>query len=150
MARDDDLRDDLPGDLEALVQECLAPGESAQIVLRGAFKQILVCTDTRVMILKTGLMTGHAFGSNSFQLPYGAVSGVQVKFGILDGYLEVSAGGVQAQDKSLWAKDPSLDPNESPNCVGFIGHDAAERFRRAGALILQHAQGRGAAPSNAA
>jgi hypothetical protein len=149
MTHDDGLRDDLPEELEALVQANLGPEETVEIVLKGSFKQLLICTDTRVMILKAGLMTGQAFGSNIFQLPYSAISGVQVKFGVLDGYFEVSAGGMQSQDKSIWAKDPKLDPNESPNCVGFVGGEAAQRFRSACALILQRAQGRGA-PASAA
>ena len=54
------------------------------------------------MIVKSGFMTGQMFGSSVFQLPYGGIASAEVKYRILSGYFEVSAGGMQNTAKSYW------------------------------------------------
>jgi hypothetical protein len=139
---DTSLLDVLPADLQRVVQESLGSDESVEIALKGAFKEVLVATNLRVMVLKSGIMTGHLFGSDVFQIPYSAISGVQVQMGVINGYFEVTTPGMPSEQMSLWDRDPAHDPNEAPNCVAFIGRSAAERFQRACTVILGRVQGR--------
>ena len=126
-----DLIDALPHGLEASLRKVLADGERVEVQLKGVWKEALVCTDRRVMILKSGFMTGQTFGSNVFQIPYGNVGGVEVTFHILTGYFELSAGGMQNTAKSYWSKDKGTDPAKAPNCVTLNTRPQAARFRTA-------------------
>ena len=132
----------LPSKLENELSLLLAPREEVFVKLRGTYSEGLVCTSTRVIILKSGFMTGQLFGTNTFPLPYANVAGVQVTFHLITGYFEVSAGGMQNTDKSFWNRDKRLDPAKAPNCVSIAGPNRASSFRRACTFILQHrAQG---------
>lgn len=75
-----------PAVLEKVVQGNLASGETVPVRLRAAFKEALVCTDRRVMIIKSGFMAGQMFGSDVFQVPYGNIASAEVKYRILSGY----------------------------------------------------------------
>lgn len=54
-------------------------------------------TDTRVIILKGGWMTGQLFGTDTFQCPYANIAGAEVKFHLLTG----SQGGRSRQPRLL-------------------------------------------------
>jgi hypothetical protein len=135
----------LPSRLEAELGRLIAPREQIVVKLRGAFSEGLVCTGTRVMVLKSGFMTGQVFGTNTFQIPYSQVAGVQVTFHLLTGYFEISAGGMQNTPKSFWNRDKGFDPARAPNCVSLAGASQANRFRGACAVILEQ---RGMSNSN--
>jgi len=92
-----------------------------------------------VIILKGGFMSGQMFGTDSFQQPYRNISGVQVKFNIMTGYVEVNAGGMQNSSKSYWSTDKNSDPSKAPNCVSLNSKAQAERFRQAASFILETA-----------
>jgi len=130
------LMDVLPPRLEADLQKLLSPGELVLLKVKGAFKEGLVCTDRRVLIVKTGIMTGQAFGSEVFQQPYSNVAGVQVTFHLMSGYFELNAGGMQNTRKNYWSTDAKNDPSKAPNCVSLNNRSQAERFRRACSFIL--------------
>lgn len=131
------LVNDLPGILETNLASLLMPGEQVLVKMKGAFKEALACTDFRVLILKAGFMTGQTFGRDAFQQPYGNISGVQVKSGIMSGYLEVSAGGMQNTAKSYWSSDKNSDPAKAPNCVSLTGKAMRDQFQQAATFILQ-------------
>lgn len=105
-----DLIDALPAGLTKKLQQILAAGESVEVQLKGVWNEVPVCTDRRVLILKSGIMTGQVFGSNAFQLPYSNIAGVEVKFHLLTGFFELSAGGMQNTDKSYWATNNAANP----------------------------------------
>ncbi|HZP46276.1 MAG TPA: SHOCT domain-containing protein [Candidatus Binataceae bacterium] len=130
------LIEEIPAKLAAVLKQNLQPGERVEVQLKGQFKEALVCTDRRVMILKAGFMTGAMFGSNVFQLPYRNISGVDVKKHLLTGYFEVSAGGMQNTTKSYWAND-ARSAEKSPNCVSLVGADRAALFRQACSFIME-------------
>jgi hypothetical protein len=137
MSAASEMINDLPRSLEAKVADTLVSGEQTVIKLKGALKEALVCTDRRVMILKGGLWTGSAFGINLFQLPYGSVTSVDVKFSLVSGYFEISTGGVQSSEKTIWTTKPERNPSRSPNCVGLnLGCDRAS-FDRACTYIME-------------
>ena len=118
----------------------LAGGEAVLLAMKGAFNEALICTSGRVLIIKTGFMTGQLFGSKVFQLPYSAIASVEVKFTLLTGYLEVSAGGMQNTPKSYWATSGSQSATTAPNCVSIDRRDQAARFRMACAFILERVE----------
>ena len=126
----------IPDSLEKTLRQTLAPGEQVFVKLHGAFKEALVCTSMRVMILKGGWMTGQIFGTDMFQCPYANVAGAQVNFHLLTGYFELSTGGMQNSPKSFWQGGSKPTAAKSPNCVSISGSDMAQKFRQASALIM--------------
>lgn len=133
--------------LEKHLKEVLQPNEKVFLKLQGAFKEGLICTDTRVLVLKTGYFTGNMFGANCFQLPYGSIAGVETKYNLLSGYFEISAGGMQNQVKSYWSNDPNKDPTKAVNCVSLNSKDQAARFKAACGLIMLKISERNSVPT---
>lgn len=131
------LQDSIPSGLAKKLRAILANGETVEVQLKGVWKEVLVCTDRRVLILKSGFMTGQLFGSNVFQVPYSNVSGVDVKFHLLTGYFELSTGGMQNTAKSYWAQSANANPGRSPNCVTLNSRAQAARFRLACSAIME-------------
>ena len=126
----------IPDRLERTLRQTLAPGEQVFIKLKGAFQESLVCSDTRVLILKGGWMTGQIFGTDTFQLPYSMVAGAEVNFHLLTGYFELSTGGMQGTPKSFWQGGNKPTAAKSSNCVSISGSIMAQKFRQACALIM--------------
>ena len=127
----------LPTKLEAAVAKLLAPDEVIYIKIKGTWKEGLVCTDRRVIIVKSGFMTDHLFGTNIFQLPYSNITSVQVNRHWRTGYLEVSAGGMQNTNKSYWATDKGHSSSSAPNCVTLNSPELFDRFQLAATFITQ-------------
>jgi hypothetical protein len=109
----------------------LTSGEIVQVKLKGAFKEGLVCTESRVIILKGGFMAGQMLGTTCFQQSYSNISGVQVKFHFGTGYLELNSRGMQNTPKSYWSTDKSGDPAKAPNCISLNNKNQKEKFQRA-------------------
>lgn len=125
----------LPRRLGKVLLEVLDLNETIHIKLQGAFKEALVCTDQRVIIIKAGFMTDQTFGSNIFQTPYRNITGVQVKTHWRTGYFEVSAGGVQNQPTSYYGGKRSARSRE--NCVALLNTaDTFRQFREASNFIM--------------
>jgi hypothetical protein len=129
----------IPDSLERTLRQTLAPGEQVFVKLHGAFKEALVCTSMRVMILKGGWMTGQIFGNGTFQCPYSMVAGAEVNFHLLTGYFELSTGGMQGTPKSFWQGGNKPTAAKSPNCVSISGSIMAQKFRQACAFIMEMA-----------
>jgi hypothetical protein len=134
--------------LEGSIQTNLSPGEIVDVQLKGRFKEALVCTDRRVLIVKSGFMTGNGFGSTVFQLPYSNIAGCEVKTSFVSGWFELNAGGMQNTPKKVWTTNPNESPERAPNCVSLLEKPMIARFRQAASYILErnHAGHRGAAP----
>jgi len=126
----------LPERLERELGQLLGPLETVLCKAKGAFKEAVVCTESRVIILKGGFMTGQMLGNNSFQQPYSNIAGVQVSYHLMSGYFEVNAGGMQNVPKSYWSSDKDSDPAKAPNCVSLNSKPQAERFRQIAAFVL--------------
>jgi hypothetical protein len=127
--------------LERALSAALTPTEQVFIKLKGTFKEALVCTSTRIIILKAGWMTGQILGTDMFQCPYSNVAGAQVNFHLLTGYFELSTGGMQNAPKSFWNFDKNVNAAKAPNCVSISGRDRAAKFRQACAFIMQRVSG---------
>ena len=81
-------------------------------------------------------MTGQMFGNDAFQQPYSNIAGVQVRFNIMTGYFEMSAGGMQNSSKSYWSGNKNIDPAQSPNCISLNLKSQAKKFQEASAFIM--------------
>lgn len=127
----------IPEKLERALATSLHRNERVFVKLCGVYKEALICTDTRVIILKAGWMTGQWFGTDMFQCPYPNVAGAQVNFHLVTGYFEVSAGGMQNTKKSFWNSDNPVSAAKAPNCVSISGRGRAGKFRQACAFIMQ-------------
>lgn len=132
----------IPDTLERVLSQTLAPGERVFIKLKGAFKEALICTNWRVMVLKGGWMTGQILGTSTFQCPYTNIAGAEVRFNLIAGYFELSTGGMQSTPKSFWRHGGKPTAAMAPNCVSISGMDRANKFRQACAFIMAVAQGR--------
>ena len=143
------MSDPLPEILERALASALAPGERVFVKLKGTFKEALVCTDMRVMILKAGWVTGNLFGTNTFQCPYPNVAGAQVRFNLITGYFELSAGGMQNTPKSFWKNDSNVNAAKALNCVSLNSREQAGRFQQACAFIMSRAAGEWPIPRRA-
>jgi hypothetical protein len=130
-----ELIEELPAKIEASLTRILGAEEKVHVKLKGAFKEGLICTDSRVIILKSGFMTGQIFGTDTFQQTYAAISGVQVKYNLMSGYFEVSAGGMQNSVKSYWSSDKNADPSKAPNCVSLNSKAQKANFQAAASFI---------------
>jgi hypothetical protein len=126
----------IPNRLERTLRQTLMPNERVFVKLKGAFKEALVCTDSRVLILKGGWMTGQLFGTDTFQCPYCNVAGAEVRFHLLTGYFELSTGGMKNTPKSFWEGGSKPTAAKAANCVSISGSEMAQRFRQASALIM--------------
>jgi hypothetical protein len=127
--------------LDRALTRALTPNEQVFVKLSGVYKEALVCTSSRVIILKAGWMTGQWFGTDMFHCPYRNVAGAQVNFHLITGYFELSAGGMQNTRKSFWNTDVAVSAAKAPNCVTVSGRDRADKFRKACAFIMQMASG---------
>ncbi|NNN15935.1 MAG: hypothetical protein HKL82_08790 [Acidimicrobiaceae bacterium] len=133
----------LPDKLEQTLDGLLAPGEIVHVKLKGAFQQGLACTDTRVIILKRGYMTGQLFGRDVFQFPYANVAGAQVKWHLGTGYFELNAGGMQNTPKSYWAnnRNGGNDATSAPNSISLNSKAQAAAFQQACTFIMARVGG---------
>lgn len=92
-------------------------GESTELVLQGAFKEWLIISDNQVYIIKKGFMTGHTFGDGVFKLPYDKIASVRVEFHLMTGLFEVSNGGDQVTNRSIWTQNKQNASNTAPNTI---------------------------------
>ncbi len=116
----------IPERLERALRQTLAPGERVFVQLKGAFKEALVCTDFRVLILKGGWMTGQLLGTDTFQCPYPNIAGAEVRFHLFTGYFELSAGGMQNTPRSFWQTGKKPAAAHAPNCVSISGPETGK------------------------
>ncbi|TPI63953.1 SHOCT domain-containing protein [Mesorhizobium sp. B3-1-7] len=146
-----DLIEDLAPVITGKLKEVLRADEGVLVSLPGAFKEGLICTMSRCLIIKAGFMTGNTFGSNVFQLPYAAITSAEVKFGLMSGYFEISAGGMQNTAKSYWDNSKgSGNAKAAPNSISLVDRKMAAKFRSASDFILSRAAQARSSPSMAA
>lgn len=126
----------LPGRLERALQQALPADEAILVKLKGNFKEALVCTTKRVLIVKGGLMAGQFFGTNIFQVTYPAIASVEVKFSLLTGYFELSSAGMQNTSKNYWSNAENKSPARAPNCVSLGSRRQAHAFNLACSWIM--------------
>lgn len=123
--------------------------ETAFIILKGAFKEYLICTDKMVYIVKSGFMTGHTFGKGDLKMPYSNITNAEVNYNLLSGYFELSSGGLQNKKYDYWSNNSVTDPKKQPNVISITGKEDAELFRKAARYIMGRAESKNSSVSNA-
>jgi Short C-terminal domain len=105
-----------------LLQRNVTPGEVVLGQVIGQYGQTVVATNTKVIVIKTGLMAGQSFGGKSTTFDYHNIAGVEVRTGFAQGELAIinpsmpSSQGNRNRDKVNVAK--------SPNGVVFVKGNA--------------------------
>jgi len=102
----------------------LGSDEPVYVKLNGGAKEGLICTDTRVILLKRAGFTS----VSSFQAAYGDIAGAEVKFHLLTGHFELSVIGMQTPSNNHWSE---------PNCILLNSRDQASKFREVCSFILR-------------
>ncbi|MBV9405624.1 MAG: SHOCT domain-containing protein [Acidobacteriaceae bacterium] len=132
------MMEKIPRILESRLRDVLSKDEQPIIKLKGAFKEALVCTPSRVIIAKAGFMTGSPFGTNVLQLPYCDIIAVEVKFDLISGFFELSSGGIQIAAMNYWSLDKRSNPAKAPNCISITGSEMADKFTSACSIIMEN------------
>lgn len=108
--------------------------ETIKVSVKGRMNEWLICTDKQIYILKSGWATGNTNRIGNFHTPYANVSNAFVDFHISTGYFELLSGSMVHSKKSYWGSNDS-NPQMSPNCIGIMSKNDAEKFEVACAYI---------------
>jgi hypothetical protein len=123
--------DQLHNRAERLLIENLSDGENVLSKCVGADDiYSLVVTDRRVLIIKVGWRTGQTGGAAVTSYDHRNITSVEVRFSMMTGIFEVSAGGMQNKRLSAYGKDA----REAPNAFPILKKQAA-KFQLVAALI---------------
>ena len=88
----------------------------------GNFGQAVVATTLKIVIVKSGLMSGQTFGGKATTFDYRNIVGIEVRSGLVQGEFEILAGGLgNNQQSTLRAK---VNMAEQPNGLVFAKTDA--------------------------
>lgn len=108
-----------------LLNQSIEPNESVRILVVGAFNQLVVGTDRRILVLKKGLMAGATFGHKLSSWEYRTVTGIQLDTRVNSGILIIHAGGEEPIKASYWASGKG-SAQEAPNAITFAGRPGAD------------------------
>jgi hypothetical protein len=87
------------------LRRTLSPNEPVMAWASGKGGALLVATDRRAIIIKTGPgATGTWFGRKNASFGYNQITSVDLHTGYADGYVEISAGGVQNRNLGRYAQ----------------------------------------------
>lgn len=106
----------------SLVQSNVGESEEILGIVIGNFGQAIVATETRVLVVKTGLMAGQSFGGKATSFDYGNIVGIEVRTGFTQGEFELLSGGLVSHQGNR-NKD-RIKVSESPNGLVFPKVDA--------------------------
>jgi len=122
----------------AICSDIIPENEVVCVVLKGTFKEYLICTNKMVYILKKGFMTGHMFGKGELRLPYSKINNAEVVFHLASGYFEISTAGMQNKHYNYWSQNKKDNPSQQPNVIAITDKGTADLFRQAAQFILEH------------
>jgi hypothetical protein len=111
--------------MKRLLDQSIEPGEKVEILIVGAFDQIVVGTDRRILVLKKGLMAGATFGHKLSSWEYRNVTGLQLDTRANSGILIIHAGGEEPIKSSYWASGKG-SAKEAPNAITFASKPPAD------------------------
>jgi hypothetical protein len=106
-----------------LLGQHLTAGETVLGQVIGSFGQAVIATNQKLLVVKTGLMSGQIFGGKATGFDFRTIVGIEVRTGLVQGEFEILAGGLMnSQASNLSAK---VNMAEQPNGVVFGKSDAA-------------------------
>lgn len=103
------------------LRQALLPDEQVLGWEQGRSGALLVATDQRVLIIKTGMATGQVFGRKVSAWPYQQIISVDMQTTFGSGWVEIVTAGMQARRGGAWSK--SADAYQADNMVAFLGND---------------------------
>jgi len=122
---------------DALLRQNLSSGEKVLGVVIGSFRQAIVSTTKKVLVIKVGFMAGQTFGAKVTSFDYSNLVGVEVRQGLVQGEFELLAGGLQTSQLSTI--NAKVNIAQLPNCVVFARQDA-EAFNAMATAIRSMSQ----------
>lgn len=94
-------------------------GESI-LAAAGLTSQALIATETRLFVVKVGVLAGSTGGGRYVGLHYSDVTAIQTQLGIMNGTLSVQAPGYGAtQTGDFWSSKNQQDPLKLPNVISW-------------------------------
>ena len=115
-----------PARLTRSLLAMLGTDETIHVMVKGTWKEGLICTNSRVIILKGGFMTNQIFGTSTYQLPYANIAGAEVKEHLMSGYFQLNAGGMDRTPKTYWESGHNrrtTNPAQAPNSVSLTRNE---------------------------
>jgi len=110
----------MKGRVVSSLEENLRPDELIKVVVAGAHGQVMVGTDSRLFVIKPGMMAGATFGAEVTSWGYKNLVGIQVHKGMMSGSVIVQAPGQDGHRGSYWGGGKS-DPAKAPNAIPVAG-----------------------------
>jgi hypothetical protein len=110
--------------LKNTLDSILEPGEQVKVIIRGAFNQFVVGTTKRIVVHKTGFMSGKTFGGKTSSWEYRNVTSVELTVGAMSGVLVIRAAGEDSVQTSYWASGKG-SAKEAPNAITFNSKPSA-------------------------
>lgn len=108
----------LKGKTRKLADQSIGPSETVHVCLVGNSGQAMLALDDRLLVIKTGVMSGNAFGGKATSFPFNQITGLEVQLGLTAGVLAVQTAAFQGgQVGSFWSNDKNHDPFKLPNCI---------------------------------
>lgn len=98
--------------------QIMLPGEVISVLIEGAFKQLVIGTDRRIIVYKKGLRAGATLGSKVTSWEYKNITGIQLDSRMGSGTLMIRAAGEEAVKASYWANGKG-SAQEAPNAIVF-------------------------------
>ncbi|WP_460521165.1 SHOCT domain-containing protein [Humibacter antri] len=119
----------------ALLTSHLLEGEQVLGQVIGNFGQAAIATAHKLIVVKTGMMSGQSFGGKATTFDYRTVSGIEVRTGFTQGEFAVIAAGLLApgQRNSVGSK---VNIAEQPNGIVFQKQDA-DKFNAFAAKVRE-------------
>lgn len=120
----------LSGGLKRAYDETVPPDEKVLFVLAASCGEAIVATDKRAVVLKAGFASGSPGRHKGRAFPYETIEGVEVRTGLVQGWIRIAAPGVRPA--SAAAGDAYL----SDNCVTFLS-EARGKFEQAAKALQE-------------
>lgn len=108
----------LPDKTKKLALDHIGPNETVFLCLVGASGQALIALADRVLIVKAGFMSGHAFGGQVIAFPYREITGIEIQTHMTTAVLQIQTASFSGtRPGGYWSNDKSTDPFKLPNCL---------------------------------
>lgn len=120
----------LSGGLKRAYDESVPSDEKVLFVLAASNGEGLVATEKRAIVLKAGFASGSPGGHKGCAFPYETIESIEVKTGLVQGWLRILAPGVRPPSGA--AGDAYL----YENCVTFLS-EARAKFEQAAKALQE-------------
>jgi hypothetical protein len=129
--------DALPAKARKHLEPQIHDGEEVIAVINGMSSQAIVALQTRLFIVKPGLMAGSTFGARVTSFDYRNITAIEVNKKLVTAVIEVIAAGYQgSMPTHFWSSKEGADPYKLSNCLP-LGRAEADKAEPVLAQIRQ-------------